>query len=157
MTQISKKSLGTDTEKSIYDMFTHVLAGATSQKDIANLLFDFLTETERVMLPKRICIAYLIVKGHDQRSICQYLKVSFTTITKISTTLKNGGSGYKTLLDQIQKNTSFTAILQKIEAGLGPVSPSQKSEAIRKQSKTPIKKTVYKTPHSMADRTPDIL
>jgi len=152
MTQLSKRPLNKDTEKRIYEIFTHVLADASSQDDITALLYDFLTPTERVMLPKRLCIAYLLIKEYDQRAISHYLNVSFTTITKVSTALKNDGKGYKTMLERIQKKEAFNVMLETIESGiLGFLSKVSRKSNIWKK----INEARY--PHSMSDRTPDIL
>ncbi len=152
MSQRSKPSLNKDTEKRIYEIFTHVIADATSAEDITALLYDFLTPTERVMLPKKLCIAYLLTKEYDQRAISKYLNVSFTTITKVSSALKNGGKGYKTMLERIQKQVAFHAILESIESGiLGFLSKVSRKSAVWKHVKT------ARYPHSMSDRTPDIL
>lgn len=152
MSQISKRPLNTDTEKRIYEVFTHVLADATTQNDIIALLYDFLTPTERMMLPKRLCIAYLLIKKYDQRAISHYLNVSFTTITKVSTALKNGGRGYKTMLDRIQKKEAFNALLETIESGIvGFLSKSSRFLSVSGK----IQYATYS--HSMSDRTPNIL
>lgn len=152
MTQISKRPLSIDTEKRIYEIFTHVLADASSKDDITALLYDFLTPTERVMLPKRLCIAYLLIKGYDQRAISQYLNVSFTTITKVSTALKNDGKGYRTMLARIQKKEAFNALLETIESGiLGFLSKVSRKSSVWKK----IKDRHYS--HSMSDRSPNIL
>jgi Trp operon repressor len=151
MTQLSKRQLNKDTEKRIYEIFTHVLADASSQDDITALLYDFLTPTERVMLPKRLCIAYLLFKEYDQRAISHYLNVSFTTITKVNTALKNDGKGYKTMLERIQKK-AFNDMLETIESGiLGFLSKVSRKSAVWKK----VKDASY--PHTMSDRTPDIL
>ena len=152
MSQISKRPLNKDTEKRIYEIFTHVLADATAQDDITALLYDFLPPTERMMLPKRLCIAYLLIKKYDQRAISHYLNVSFTTITRVSTALKNGGRGYKTMLDRIQKKEAFNALLETIESGIsGFLSKSSRLLSVSGK----IQYATYS--HSMSDRTPNIL
>lgn len=152
MSQLSKRPLNKETEKRIYDIFTHVLADATSKEDITALLYDFLTPTERVMLPKRLSIAYLLIKGYDQRAISQYLKVSFTTITKVSSALKNGGKGYRTMLERMATKEAFHSLLETIESGiLGFLSTVSRKSSVWKKAQ----QSAY--PHSMSDRTPDIL
>ncbi len=153
MSQISKQTLDTTTQKRIYDIFTHVLATATEKEDITALLFDFLTPTERIMLPKKLCIAYLLIKKYDQRTISHYMNVSFTTITNVSTVLKHGGKGYRTMIDRIEKNEGFTNMLEGIESGIRAYIVKSRSNSLP----STIDKGGYNSPHSMAERTPDIL
>lgn len=153
MTLFPKRPLNTETEKKIYKIFTHVIAQATSQDDITALFFDFLSHTEREMLPKRVCIAYLLIKKYDQRAISRYLKVSFTTITKVSTALKNGGKGYKTMLDHIQKQKEFSAMLIAMESGIGGFLSNHRKTADIKM----FQQGAYAVAHTMAESTPDIL
>ncbi len=70
------------------------------------------------MLPKRLCIAYLLLKGYDHRAIASYLKVSFTTTNRVSTALKTGGQGYRLILTRLQKREQFNATLKDIETGI---------------------------------------
>ena len=154
MTHLSKRPLDTAMQKRMYDIFTNVLADTTSSDDVAALLFDFLTPAESVMLPKRIGIAYLLIKQYDQRAIAQYLNVSFTTITKVSTALKKGGKGYRTMLERIQKKEGFNTMLETMETGILAFL----SKGTHKSS---LKDTTTHTPQTYeredAERTPDIL
>ncbi|MCX6794071.1 MAG: Trp family transcriptional regulator [Candidatus Gottesmanbacteria bacterium] len=99
-------------------MFVDVIAEAQSSADVQSLLADFFTYTERIMLPKRLCIAYLLLKKYDQRAIASYLKVSFTTINRVSTALKTGGQGYTVMLTRLQKREKFDTTLKQIEEGI---------------------------------------
>lgn len=118
MTQISRKTLPKEINARIYDIFTKVIADANSSQDVEALLNDFLTPVERVMLPKRLSIAYLLIKKYDQRTIASYLNVSFSTITRVSTSLKANGSGYRTMLKRIAGQERFASILDAIEKGI---------------------------------------
>jgi len=89
-----------------------------TSSEVQSLLEDFLTPTERVMLPKRLCIAYLLLKGYNHRAIASYLKVSFTTINRVSTALKAGGQGYRLMLMRLQKREQFDTTLKQIEEGI---------------------------------------
>lgn len=118
MTQVSKRQLNSDVQKRIYEIFVDILKEVQTSSDVQSLLEDFLTPTERVMLPKRLCIAYLLLKQYNQRAIASYLKVSFTTINRVSTALKIGGHGYTLMLTRLQKREKIDAILKQIEEGI---------------------------------------
>lgn len=118
MTQISKRQLDKRTQERIYEIFVEIIAQAQNAADVQSLLADFFTYTERIMLPKRLCIAYLLLKGYDHRAIASYLNVSFTTINRVSTALKAGGQGYTVMLTRLQKREQFDTTLKQIEEGI---------------------------------------
>lgn len=118
MTQVSKRQLNSGVRKRIYEIFVDILKEVQTSSEVQSLLEDFLTPTERVMLPKRLCIAYLLLKQYNQRAISSYLKVSFTTINRVSTSLKTGGQGYTLMLTRLQKREKIDAILKQIEEGI---------------------------------------
>jgi Trp operon repressor len=127
MTQISRHLVSKDIQKRMYDVFLDTLAGIKIKSDVSDFINDFFTPTERIMLPKRLTIALLLIKGYDQRTIIQYLKVSFATITRVSNILKDGGEGYKKVIEKIIKDEKFSDMLEKIDNNLadvlGPVGP----------------------------------
>lgn len=131
MTQVSKRQLDPTTQQRIYEIFTQIVSDARDPNDVHALLEDFFTPTERIMLPKRLCIAYLLLKKYDQRTIASYLKVSHTTINRVSTSLKLGGKGYRTMLARIGQHKQFEHILTTIEEGILTIlaSGSGKSRA----------------------------
>ena len=118
MTQVSKRQLNSGVQKRIYEIFVDILKEVQTSSEVQSLLEDFLTPTERVMLPKRLCIAYLLLKQYNQRAIASYLKVSFTTINRVSTALKTGGQGYTLMLTRLQKREKIDVILKQIEEGI---------------------------------------
>lgn len=118
MTQVSRRLLDSNTQKRIYEIFIDVITDVQTTKDVTALLNDFFTPTERVMLPKRLCIAFLLLKGYGHRTIASYLKVSFTTINRVSTALKMGGEGYTLVLNRLRKREQFETVLKKIEEGV---------------------------------------
>jgi uncharacterized protein YerC len=118
MTQVSRRHLDKNTEERIYHIFISVITEARNANDVELLLSDFFTYTERIMLPKRLCIAYLLLKGYDYKAIISYLKVSNTTINRISSALKTGGQGYRLMLSRLQKREDFNRSLQQIEEGI---------------------------------------
>lgn len=118
MTQVSRRPLDKNTQNRIYEIFIDVITEVQTTKDVTALLNDFFTPTERIMLPKRLCIAFLLLKGYAHRTIASYLKVSFTTINRVSTALKVGGQGYTLVLNRLRKRGQFETVLKKIEEGV---------------------------------------
>ncbi|OGG11387.1 hypothetical protein A2Z00_00430 [Candidatus Gottesmanbacteria bacterium RBG_13_45_10] len=118
MTQVSRRKLSRAIQNRIYTIFTKIITDVRTQSEVEALLEDFLTPTERVMLPKRLCIAFLLLKGYSHRTIASYLNVSFTTINRVSTALQVSGKGYQVMLTRMQHHEELESILEKIEEGV---------------------------------------
>ncbi len=118
MSQVSRRHLDAVIEKRIYEIFVEIIRDLQTTTEVQSLLKDFFTPTERIMLPKRLCIAFLLLKSYDYRTIASYLKVSFTTVNKVSNSLKTGGKGYALVLDRLRKREEFEKQLDKVEQGI---------------------------------------
>src|SRR3990172_3335278 len=127
MAQVSKNPVTRDVEKRMREVFLEAIADVTTQREVKEFVEDFLTPTERIMLPKRLTIALLLSKGYDQRLISQFLRVSFTTITRVSNLLKTSGDGYRRVIAKIIADEKLEAFLEKIDEALynliGPAGP----------------------------------
>lgn len=118
MTQVSRRRLDPNTQKRIYEIFVNIITDARNQTEVEALLEDFFTPAERIMLPKRLCIAFLLMQNYHHRTIASYLKVSLATINRVNNSLKTSGKGYTLLLTRLQKHEQYKHILEKIEEGV---------------------------------------
>lgn len=127
MSQISRNPVRADVYKRMYEIFLDAIADVRNRTDVEEFVRDFLTPTERVMLPKRLAIAFLLSKGYEQRLISRYLKVSFTTITRVSNQLREAGAGYRRVIQKILVDERLVDFIEKIDdalaALLGPAGP----------------------------------
>ncbi|MFH1841063.1 MAG: Trp family transcriptional regulator [Candidatus Shapirobacteria bacterium] len=123
MTQVSRRPLAVEIEKRIFDLFLEAVATATTKDRVEDFLGALLSPTEKVMLAKRLAIAFLLFKNYDQRTISRWLKVSLTTVSKVSLTLGHSQSGYWPVIDKIVKSEKMADFWQKIEDFIGEVLP----------------------------------
>lgn len=127
MAQVSRNRVRADVYARMEEIFLDAIADVRSRKDVDAFVGDFLTPTERIMLPKRLAIAFLLAKGYEQRLISQYLKVSFTTITRVSNQLRVSGDGYRKVIAKILADESLAEFLEKIDDAIakfvGPAGP----------------------------------
>lgn len=73
-------------------------------KDQAKMfLKDLLTPTEMKMLAKRIQIAKMLLEGYNYLDIRNYVKVTDSTIARISNILETEGEGLKIAINYLQK------------------------------------------------------
>jgi hypothetical protein len=74
------------------------------------------------MLGKRLAIAYMLMKGHAQRSIADTLKVSQPTVAKVNASLK-AGAGYRTIVSQMLQKEKVVAFFDQLEEKLEHLMP----------------------------------
>lgn len=107
MTQVSKYPVSKDIADRIFDVFIKTLIKIKDVQDAQNLAGDLFSPTEKIMLAKRLSIAFLLMKDYRYREISQLLKVSVSTISSVSKSLEFGNNGYKTILERISKEESL--------------------------------------------------
>lgn len=123
MTQVSRIPLRKEIENRIFDIFLTSLAKIRQRSDVEKFIQDLLTPTEQYMLAKRLSIAFLLYKKYDQRTISKMLKVSLSTINRVSLRLKYGGEGYDKVIKDIQKNEKRDEFWQKLDELISGVVP----------------------------------
>lgn len=137
MAQVSRRTLGKKVEERILDLFWTSFSKMSKKGDMILFLEDLLTSTEKVMLSKRLSIAFLLVKGYDYRSICNLLKVSSPTVWAVNLNLKHTGLGYKKAIENIINKESWNNFWQSVndfmEDALPPRHGTDWKEVRRKQ------------------------
>jgi uncharacterized protein YerC len=123
MTQVSRIPLSSEIEKRIFEIFLDSVAEVKTRGEVEKFLDDLLSPTERVMLAKRLSIAFLLHKGYDQRSICRILKVSLGTVNKVSLGLKLGGEGYQRVIRKIIQGEKMEEFWQKVDDFISDIVP----------------------------------
>ncbi len=122
----------------MYTLFRRVLSELHSEGDITDFLDDLLTPTEKVMLAKRLAIAFLLEKGYDQRAIHTILKVSTTTVTSVNYWLLHKGRGYRNVICMVRKAEKWQVFVEGLDQTLREVF-SQKAWYRRAYSGYPKK------------------
>ena len=87
--QVSSKSLSKKKEAEVFARLHFLLADARHPDEITQFLSSFLTETEHLVLAKRLTIYYLLDKGQSYTQIKNELQVSSATISTVSENMKN--------------------------------------------------------------------
>lgn len=116
MAQVSRRILPKEVQEKIYEIFWQSLALCKNKNTVASFLEDLLTPTEKVMLAKRVSIAFLLLKGYDYRTINQTLKVSNPTIWLVKTWLKNKGEGYRRILNKILRDERWAKFWEDLDS-----------------------------------------
>lgn len=80
-----------------------MIALLESREEVKNFFKDFISETEALMLARRIQIAKLLLQGKSYEAIRENLKTSHMTIAGVHRWLQGGFGGYEKLLPRLEK------------------------------------------------------
>lgn len=118
MVQVSRRPLSKKLEEAMFTLFYRVLADVRSENDVAELVEDLLSPTEKIMLGKRLAIAFLLDKGYDQRTIHTMMSVSISTVNHVNYWLQNKGNGYRHVISLIKEEEHWDEFWQTLDSRL---------------------------------------
>ena len=111
MSQISKYPISKNIANRIFEIFLTTFTHLKNKEEADQFISALLTPTEKVMLSKRLAIAFLLERNYDYRTIQGILKVSTGTITAVSIAQKHGSQGYKKVIEKILKEEALLKLL----------------------------------------------
>ena len=114
MTQVSRYPISKKVAERIFEVFLKTLVEIRSNEEADQFVSDLLTPTEKIMLSKRLAIAFLLEKGYDYRTIQQIIRVSAPTITSVNIARKYGKEGYKKLISKITKDEKLKNFFEEV-------------------------------------------
>ena len=98
---VSRKALHPTVKVKIQELLLDCICRCRDQKTTAGFIDDLLTDTEKVMIAKRIAVALMILKGYPSLDIEETLKVSGQTIWTMRVWLTAKGEGYREMLEEV--------------------------------------------------------
>ena len=90
MPQVSTKRIKKEVATELADQFLTFLALATSKSQARILANELLSQTERVMLAKRLAIVVLLVRGYSFTQIEEALGITRQTVVRVWKHMKTG-------------------------------------------------------------------
>lgn len=115
MSQVSKVKLEGIVQKELYDEFSWIVSELKDSKEVESFFSELLTQTEKIMLTKRLAIAVLLTRGYTYRDIRKVLRVSFPTIRSMQFWLNHGRGGLKGAVEKILKRREIQIFLERID------------------------------------------
>jgi TrpR-related protein YerC/YecD len=103
MSRVSPKYLKSSERKEILNQLWLMIASLETREEVENFFRDLLSETEAVMLGRRIQIAKLLLKGLSYENIAERLRASDGTIASVHRWVQSGFGGYKAALPRLEK------------------------------------------------------
>lgn len=112
MAQISKYPISKNIADRIFEIFLTIFTHLKNKEEADQFISDLLTPTEKVMLAKRLAIAFLLENNYEYRTIQQILRVSTGTITSVNIVRQHGSVGYKKVIEKILKEEALMRLLK---------------------------------------------
>lgn len=112
MTHVSRYRLSRRTEEKLLKTLHTVLAKISKQEEMEVFLGSFFSETERLMLAKRLGIVTLLDEGLPDSQIAETLHVTRITVAKMRYFLEARGQGYKVALMKIAREKDLQLLKQ---------------------------------------------
>ena len=112
MPHVSQKRVKKQVFNRMSNEFVNAIASMKNSSEVRGFLNELLTPTERVMLAKRLAVILMLKKKYSFLMIRHILKVSPSTVARISLQYEKGA--YSKLLIEIKKQNSFWSELSKI-------------------------------------------
>ena len=103
MAQVSRRFVNPSVQKKIQELFLDCIARCRDQKTTAAFIDALLTDTEKIMIAKRVAIALMLLKGRITEEIQDTLKVSGQTVWTVGGWLRTRGAEFRSILKDVIK------------------------------------------------------
>ncbi len=103
MSRINPRFVKPDDKMKYLDLLWTSIAGLQSRDEVKNFFKDLLSESEAIMLARRIQIAKMLLEGKKYEEIVNELHVGQDTVCKIQQWLTSGFGGYKKAIESFEK------------------------------------------------------
>jgi len=111
-------------EKRVYEVFIESVKNTKTSGEVINLLNDLLSPVEKIMMAKRVAVAFLLLEDkYTYAEISKVLKVSKGTIAKIHAIFALQGKGFRKTLGDILKRKVAKSALSELLDILTPLPP----------------------------------
>ena len=103
MPRVQPKSLSREELSEFFEEFWIMVASLETKDEVRNFFRDLLSETEALMLARRIRIAKLLLKGTSYEDITEAIHASEGTIAQVHRWLQSGSGGYRVGLPRLEQ------------------------------------------------------
>ena len=109
MPRIQPKTIPFSERRELLNELWSLVTLLETKEEIENFFKDLLSETELVMLSRRIRAARMLLEGKSYEDIREAMKMSYATIAGVHNWLQRGSKGYAQILPKLGKEL----VLQK--------------------------------------------
>lgn len=131
MVNVSKRVLPKSVTEELYAQLADVFFASDTRKDSVQILTEVLTNTERILLAKRVGIIAMLTYGYSSYKIMHTLNVSTFTIASVQQRLDRGA--YRYVTDILRRRKAREGIFKIIEDAVIAISPARANQTLKKQ------------------------
>ena len=103
MPHVSRRKLKPTDEKRLFDTLLTVLKKINKDEDMEGFLFSLLSETEKIMLAKRLAAIILIKENLSDMDIADRLCITRETVLRIKAQMQIRGNGHEIALKKLEE------------------------------------------------------
>lgn len=119
--KVNSEKLKKEAKEKFLDILYAALDYAKSRNEIKSLISDILTESEKIMLGRRILIAKRLLEKQSYPQIVREIGVGFDTVYKVKKWLGGRHQGYKKI---VEKFDEIIRSKTKLKSGFKDYYPS---------------------------------
>ena len=116
MPRVQPKLISRAERGELFDELWTMIALLENREEVKNFFKDLLSETEALMLARRIRIAKLLIEGNSYDGICLKLKTSPLTVASVHRWLQSGFGGYEKALPKLRQELARRAEVYRRKA-----------------------------------------
>lgn len=103
MAKFNPKQLNSQERMNLLDLLWTSINELKTREEIKNFFKDLLSESEAIMLARRILIAQELLQGKTYEEIIEKYKVGRSTLASVNSWLESGFGGYEKALKKFEK------------------------------------------------------
>jgi uncharacterized protein YerC len=103
MPQVSKRKLEPQIKRDLIDSLSYTIKELKSKSDADKFLSSALTDTERLMVAKRVVTAFLLKNNIEEKKIGDTLKLTSATITRLKMWINLRREGFDLVFNKLEK------------------------------------------------------
>lgn len=105
MSQISKRKLEPKIKQDLLDSLSYAIKELKTKEEVDKFLSSALTDTERIMVAKRIVTAFLLGNKVEEKKIGDALKLTPSTITRLKMWINLKRDGFDLVFSKLEKKS----------------------------------------------------
>jgi uncharacterized protein YerC len=105
MPQVSKRKLDEGVKKDLLDSLSYTIKELQTKSEVDKFLSSALTDTERLMISKRVLTAFLLRNNVEEKKIGDTLKLTSATITRLKMWISLRREGFDLVFSKLEKRT----------------------------------------------------
>jgi uncharacterized protein YerC len=103
MSQVSKRILEPKIKKDLLDSLSYTIKEIKTKKEADSFLNSALSDTERIMVAKRVLTAYLLENKVEENRVAEALKLTPSTITRLKMWIEIRKDGFDLVFNKLAK------------------------------------------------------